>query len=102
METCFVQVLVELVDLFLRARLLREALDLLLDVADVPVEPLDVGPGDTASQGGREEERPREGGAPPEPFGASDGHFAVTTKWPRRFCDQAASSWPSTKGRSSP
>ena len=96
------QVLVELVDLFLRARLLRKKIDLLFDVADVLVKPLDVRSADTASQGGREEERPHEGSAPPEPFSASDRHFAVMTKWPRRFCDHADSSWPSTNGRSSP
>ena len=97
------EVLVELLDLFLRARLPREGLDLLLDVPDVAVEPLDVGAAHAPREGGgREEERPREGGAPAEIPGGEAGHFAVTTKWARRFWDHALSLWPSTKGRSSP
>ena len=91
--------LVQLRDLLLGGRLLRDGVDFLLDRREVLVKAVDVASADATGHR-REKSRGQDEAAGSR--GALAGHFAVTTKWARRFFCHESSSCPVAKGRSLP
>src|SRR5664280_2178746 len=91
--------LAQLRDLLLGGRLLRDDVDFLLDRREVLVKAVDVAYADTT---GHRREKSRGQDETAGSRSALAGHFAVTTKWARRFFCHESSSCPVAKGRSLP